>query len=174
MVLEDVDPQVFGILANWLYSEEVCDAEKNTPDLVACAKLWVLADKFLIIKLQNDAMSQIWDILESARGSDEVTGFGEFCRIAAETKPEDNPLLRITINMLSSHKRCFDEWLDELPHSILLPVSKNLMLYRQILGNNIDPTLSQQARWVTVGVYFVKELAEKNSREAARQFCNAK
>jgi hypothetical protein len=67
MELNDVDPQVFGILANWLYSQEGADAEKKTPDLVACAKLWILGDRFLMRKLQNDTMKKIYAVLVSAR-----------------------------------------------------------------------------------------------------------
>jgi len=163
MKLDDVDPEVFAILVNWIYYRVVTNAEKKTPDLVTCAKLWILGDRFLMRKMQNDAMSQIWDVLSSARGSwggfTELNEFGEFCRIAAETKSEDNPLLKIAINMLSSSKKIFDTWVDEIPNSILVPVSKNLMLCRENLVWEAD-VLPLGAVWVEEGEYLVKELTE--------------
>lgn len=160
MELNDVDPKVFGILANWLYSQEVTDAEKKTPDLVTCAKLWILGDRFLMRKLQNDAMRQIYGVLSSVRGKKvPAIEFGGFCRIAANTKPEDNPLVKIAVSMLSSTKKIFDNCADEIPYSILLPVSKNLILCREKLGDYV--TVPHEARWGAEGEYFVKELAEK-------------
>lgn len=44
MKLDDVDPQLFAILVNWVYIQEVINDKKEKPDLVSCAKLWVLAD----------------------------------------------------------------------------------------------------------------------------------
>jgi hypothetical protein len=105
MELDDVDPEVFGILADWVYSQEVTDAERKTPDLVTCAKLWVLGGQFLMKKLQNDTIKQIYAILNPARSRGVPIKFGEFCRIAADTKPEDNPLFKIAVNMLSSDKK---------------------------------------------------------------------
>jgi BTB/POZ domain-containing protein len=159
MELDDVDPQVFGILANWLYSQDVSDAEKKTPDLVACAELWVLGDRFLMRKLQNDTIKQIYAILNSAHSRGVPIKFGEFCRIAADTKPEDNPLFKIAVNMLSSNKKTFDKCADEIPYSILLPVSKNLMLCRETVRWS-QCKMPSEARWADEGGYFVKELTE--------------
>jgi hypothetical protein len=162
MKLDDVDPDVFAILVNWIYYRIINNAEKKTPDLVTCAKLWVLGDRFLMRKLQNDTMSQIWDVLNSARGAvggfTELTEFGEFCRIAAETKPEDNPLIKIAINVLSTSKRFFYKWADEIPYSILLPIAKNLMLCRETTVWLRDSTMPYEARWAAEEAYFVKEL----------------
>jgi hypothetical protein len=162
MELDDVDPEVFGILANWLYTQEVSDAEKKTPDLVTYAKLWVLGECFLMRKLQNDAMKQVYAVLSSARGkSGEAIKFGEFCRIAAFTKPEDNPLFKIAINMLSSDKTTFDKYADEIPCSILLPVSKNLMLCRENLRWSNMP-IPFGASWDSEETYLLEYLDERH------------
>lgn len=52
MKLDDVDPELFAILVNWIYYRVVTDAKSERPDLVICAKLWILADRFLVPDLQ--------------------------------------------------------------------------------------------------------------------------
>jgi hypothetical protein len=85
--------------------------------------------------------------------------FGEFCRIASERKPEDNPLVKIAVSMLSSTKKIFDKYADEIPYSILLPVSKNLIVCREDLSYS-GAAMSEVASWASdANRYLVEELA---------------
>jgi hypothetical protein len=59
-----------------------------------------------------------------------VAGFGGFCRILAELKPEDNPLARIATRMMCWSKKSFGHWVDQAPISIVVPVSKALVKCR--------------------------------------------
>jgi hypothetical protein len=91
MMLEDVDPRAFGILVNWIYTQGVEIDNGTWPNLVTCAKLWILADRFLMRKMQNDVMVKIhfvltFDIIED----DEFIDFADFARMAGGFKEEDN------------------------------------------------------------------------------------
>jgi hypothetical protein len=54
--LEDIQPQAFNIFVNWLYTQEIKDVHGKIPTKNKLCELWILADRFLIPKLQNQAM----------------------------------------------------------------------------------------------------------------------
>ncbi|TVY87472.1 hypothetical protein LAWI1_G006420 [Lachnellula willkommii] len=55
--LPDTDPIVFGILVEWAYSQRVMMSTTETRnDLFTLMKLWVLADRCLIPRLQNETL----------------------------------------------------------------------------------------------------------------------
>ena len=56
MDLEDTEPHVFGTFVNWLYSQDIENAEGEVPDDATLVNLWLLADKCLVPKLQNQVM----------------------------------------------------------------------------------------------------------------------
>lgn len=51
--LEDTEPHVFGTFVNWLYSQDIENAEGEVPDDSTLVNLWLLADRLLVPKLQN-------------------------------------------------------------------------------------------------------------------------
>jgi nucleoid DNA-binding protein len=77
-------------------------------------------------KMQNEAMKQIHARLEASKDID-ITGFGEFCKMATGLKHEDNPLTRIAIRMMCWSKATFERWVEEVPNAILVPTAKALM-----------------------------------------------
>lgn len=58
--LPDTDPSAFSILVDWLYTQRVTpiqsDGDEN-PELTRLIKLWILADRFLIPRLQNETLA---------------------------------------------------------------------------------------------------------------------
>lgn len=54
--LEDTEPHVFGTFVNWLYSQDIENAEGEVPDDSTLVNLWLLADKCLVPRLQNQVM----------------------------------------------------------------------------------------------------------------------
>jgi hypothetical protein len=86
------------------------------------------------VGLQNEAAKQIHihttSYIKCITSDIEVAGFGGFYRIAAELKHEDDPLARIAVGMMCWNKKNFDHWVDEAPISIVVPVSKYLIKYR--------------------------------------------
>ncbi|KAN0116980.1 hypothetical protein V8E51_002957 [Hyaloscypha variabilis] len=148
MTLVDVDP-AFKVVVN---------EKEERPDLVTCAKVWLLGDRFLIRSMQNEAIKHIHAYLGAARGV-ELVEFGEFCTIAAAIKHEDNPLVRIVVFMMCLSKKTFDAWVDGVPHSILLPVAKAL----RICCEKVDSyRMLDEVCWErTVEKFFVKDEADK-------------
>lgn len=53
--LEDVEPAIFALLVGWIYSQTVPPQDAYIPRSALCA-LWVLADRLLIPKLQNEVI----------------------------------------------------------------------------------------------------------------------
>ncbi|TVY28164.1 hypothetical protein LHYA1_G002768 [Lachnellula hyalina] len=60
-VLEDVEPVTFGLVTNWLYTQKIIHPEDKKVQLVEIANLWVLAGRFLIPQLQNEAIRRTQD-----------------------------------------------------------------------------------------------------------------
>ncbi|TVY14091.1 Kelch repeat and BTB domain-containing protein 8 [Lachnellula arida] len=56
MVLDDVEAGIFGYVVNWLYTQKIIHPEESKIQLEEMAKLWVLAGRFLIPRLQNEAI----------------------------------------------------------------------------------------------------------------------
>jgi len=57
--LEDTEPHVFGTFVNWLYSQNIENAEGEIPDDSTLVNLWLLADKCLVPKLQNQVIRNL-------------------------------------------------------------------------------------------------------------------
>ena len=73
MKLEDIEGPVFGLMISWLYTKQIEDDEEDTetakeeesdqtiglaksqPFPLRLAKLWTLAERFLVPSLQNAA-----------------------------------------------------------------------------------------------------------------------
>jgi hypothetical protein len=60
MILEDIEPSIFGLFICWLYSGYVAlrkvgleGEETLTQTPVQLAKLWVIAERLVLPKLQN-------------------------------------------------------------------------------------------------------------------------
>ena len=48
MKLCDVDPALFAIVVNWIYCKVVRDDKDEKSDVLACSKIKILGDRFLI------------------------------------------------------------------------------------------------------------------------------
>lgn len=62
MKLGDIEGHIFGLLVNWLYFQVVEELETTSlvPEvLVSYGKLWILAERCLIPKLQNAIMKRM-------------------------------------------------------------------------------------------------------------------
>lgn len=57
MLWEDVEPTEFALFVRWLYTQNVLDvAGHSQPSLWELTNLWILADRLLIPKLQNEVI----------------------------------------------------------------------------------------------------------------------
>lgn len=141
MKLEDVEANVFGILVDWVYTQEVADKSKKL-DLATYAKLWILADRFLMRRMQNDVMKKVHELLTNSFG--DAYGFRDFARIAGEFKRDfnDNPLARIAaLKLVWGTQSFFNLFIGSAPQSILLPVVRALKDSQEALTNG------KRAKW---------------------------
>jgi ADP-dependent phosphofructokinase/glucokinase len=54
--LEEVEGEIFGIFANWLYTQTIEDENAKVPSADQLIQLWILADRLLVPTLQNQAL----------------------------------------------------------------------------------------------------------------------
>lgn len=154
--LVDVDPQVFAILVHWIYYNNIKNDKDQRPDLVTCAKLWVLGDRFLMRKMQNDTMKHIYNIIQYYDAEIGETAFGEFSKIAADFNQEDNPLFRIVVKkMIITKEENFKQWLPAVPRSVLLRVSLGLKSCERKMASYDKPAVEKWGSDATL--FFVKE-----------------
>lgn len=56
MHLEETDPHVFGIFASWLYTQKIQNENGETPECADLIDLWIFGDRYLMPRLQNQAL----------------------------------------------------------------------------------------------------------------------
>ena len=59
MMFGDVDPEDFGILVNWTYTQKAEDQKRDMSRFGLFAALWVLADRSMASKLASDTILAI-------------------------------------------------------------------------------------------------------------------
>jgi hypothetical protein len=90
MTLTDVETQPFGLLIHWMYQQEIEGGKGG--DIVQLAKLWLLGERFLIPKLQNEAMELLYEMIEPIS----TPQMQELLTLVYETKV-DFPLKKIVM-----------------------------------------------------------------------------
>jgi len=165
MTLVDVDPELFAIVAHWIYSKEVRNSQNERPDLAMCAKLWILVDRFLVRKMQNGIMREVHDEVHSHHVEQKGVGpFSEFCKIAVDFKQGENPLFEIALKKLVCTKQeDFISWAPELPQSMLLRVALALKTCECKLSDYHKP---KEVKWEDDATkFFLEEWLEDGRME---------
>jgi len=80
---------VFGLLVNWLYTQKVEDAGDPYVRVAELAKLWTLAQRFIMPALHNNSMTRISETLNYYAESE--------LRTEAECRKSDRPQLHLLI-----------------------------------------------------------------------------
>ncbi|KUJ07471.1 uncharacterized protein LY89DRAFT_742703 [Mollisia scopiformis] len=113
MTMEDVEVEIFHLLVTWMYCGEIREVlDRNMA--INMAKLWVLAGRFLIPKLQNQAIKHIGnpDYLGSAitigtisvhKGTLARQIVGEFVQYVANEVDPESPLYRYCVRTILSN-----------------------------------------------------------------------
>jgi len=57
--LEDVEPEIFSIYVNWTYGQQIRNGDSGELEGDKLLKLWLLADRLPVPKLQNQAMNAL-------------------------------------------------------------------------------------------------------------------
>lgn len=69
MKLENVTPEVFGLIQHWVYLQKLPSPPLEAPSLENLAKVWLAAEHFQIQALLNHASGAICDRLTEFEGS---------------------------------------------------------------------------------------------------------
>jgi hypothetical protein len=92
MILEDVDPFLFGLIYNWLYTQKLVDEHGEKLKLIEYTKIWSLARRFLLTELEGDAL----ECIELVDSHVDIEGhpksgstMADFLRYAYEDAPEE-------------------------------------------------------------------------------------
>jgi len=93
------DVVAFGVVANWLYSQKVVTSGVDELILSTLAQAWILADRFLIPKLQNQIMLHIYEICFDiyAWKDKDYKNFETFAKIAWTYGDGNNKLFEVIV-----------------------------------------------------------------------------
>jgi hypothetical protein len=119
MTIEDADSEAVKLVIGWIYTKEIGEKRlgvKGVPNIVLLAKVWTLAQRFLMPALQNEAMKMIY---VTACGGPEWTidMFRAFLTFAYAHEDGDNALARFGLQMTLHfmHLFYFEELIAEMP-----------------------------------------------------------
>lgn len=126
MMIEDIEPDRFELVANWLFARDVYPQATKEVKKVAdispleLAKCWTLAERFLMPKLQNHVMSILCNLLEcdGRKGRPycwEDEGWEDFLHYAyREDVVQENNLMKLALNATMRDARLLLEEFQEL------------------------------------------------------------
>jgi hypothetical protein len=115
----DVDLKAFGIIANWMYTQDIVASSGELPDFCTLARVWILADRFLIPKLQNQAMKDLLNI--SLQGKPTIKEFLHCCHIADQHAAGESRLTLFAAAVLTWTPDGFlDDFLPLIPNSVFV------------------------------------------------------
>jgi hypothetical protein len=110
------DVVAFGVVVNWLYSQKVVTSGVDELILSTLAQAWILADRFLIPKLQNQIMFHIHKICICIGIWKDCTYFETFANIAWTYGDGNNELFAVGAWALVWVDKGFvDRLSDEIP-----------------------------------------------------------
>jgi hypothetical protein len=130
MTLEDVEPPIFGIFNNWLYTQKIENEDGKRLKLIDLAKFWSLAQRFMISDL---AATLLRDMEGTFASSDPATGstlkdFQQYAYKIAEQQ-EDSPLRKLAIKKTLCEIQAInvDKIMDNLPAEMLVDFMKAMV-----------------------------------------------
>jgi len=140
----DVDKEAFGVLVNWFYSQGVVSEFGVQPTVVTLARVWIMAERFMMPLLQNKVMDVIHDKVTSfGPVLWWPTGFAEFAQIANEHGDRDNQLVDIVVWALRwCDEAKFNYFTDQIPQEIFVKVAYQL---KKVMDHDADKLFSLEA-----------------------------
>jgi hypothetical protein len=138
MTLDNTDPKLFAVLVEWLYNTSTLPINFfGEFGLALMAQLWILSDRFLMIKFQNYIAGIIVYKIDVPPKVDE---FDPYVKIAGHYAEGDNPLINITVHrIVCLDMNTFDLWADHLQRRILSIVAVDLKRRFGNLGSTRQP-----------------------------------
>jgi hypothetical protein len=137
MTLDDIDPDAFGLLVDWIYYQRV---KSDGVDLPTLARLWIMGGRFLIPAVQNLAMDRIYTILfEATEKNQAVEQFREYARLANDFSDGENALANVIIRKLcTTRQKRYDLWAPEISPKMLFELSRALKMHHEGLSYSLQ------------------------------------
>jgi hypothetical protein len=138
MTLDNTDPKLFAVLVKWLYNTSTLPINFFSKfNLALMAQLWILGNRFLMIKFQNYIAEIIVYKIDVPPKVDE---FYPYIKIAGHYAKGDNPLINIAVHkIVCPDTNIFDHWADHLLRRILSMVAVYLKSRFGNLGSTRQP-----------------------------------
>ena len=131
MKLDDVDAKLFGIFTNWLYTQDLMNGDGNyLSDIADLAKLWILAQRFLMPRMQNQVMRVLHPAVRRCPGAFPLLGLA-----MGDHKRDSDTLRALLLDKLATEQ--FDKVVFKHLTGCLSPVIV-LELARRLKENQID------------------------------------
>jgi hypothetical protein len=118
--LEEVEGKIFGIFANWLYTQTIEDEDAKVPSADQLIQLWVLADRLLVPTLQNQALL----VLDKQRQKDAPGSRPSSCyyNYAYEYTKDNSPLRLYIIEYCVLDRQKLIHNSASYPHQMLVDI----------------------------------------------------
>ena len=119
IILEKTNPETFGILINWIYSQILADCGKNNL-FVLLPDLWILAERYEIPKLQNQVAKKFYSLSENTASLRDIIAALVF--VHENTNPTRK--LRELCNFL--YLKCIEDlWMEDI---VFAEVSREILV----------------------------------------------
>jgi len=130
MRLEDVEVETFGVLVHWMYTGEfkaglrafTNDKDDTDYDLTAVAKVWKLAQRLLMPRLQNSAMEEIFKN-RRVSSDDSIIKLAKFIFRSRETVDKNLALFITLFIALEMGFTRYQRLAYRLPHILVVDIS---------------------------------------------------
>lgn len=158
MRIEDIESSVFGLLIHWVYTHDLKGKVLvGAPSMLTLAKLWTLAERFLMPRLQNAVVDEMYRSrgqLTHPLAFMDCVGF-----LPSPSKPHSNllqinyvysgdgkehPLKQIVVERLAyEHVGIWREKSKDLPQEFVLDVLETLLTFHENLRPAERGTISR-------------------------------
>jgi hypothetical protein len=130
MRLEDVEVEPFGMLVHWLYTQSLSDCVKETDNqtqLLQLGKLWTLAGRCLIPRLQNTVMDHLPNMLRNLNPG-KHSQVQELINHVYKTSKESTPLKKLVVDHLAWNipRKFLEQWIPDLPKGMVTAIALTL------------------------------------------------
>ncbi len=163
MVLTDVEAPIFGHFNNWLYTQKFETEDGKRLQLIEYAKLWSLAQRFLMPELKANLLQEVrgTDPSSDVESGSTLKDFQHYAYLVADAQKDSDLKAAVIQKTLSSIKTSnIDQTIKDFPEGMLVDFTTTLLkgctkLSGWALGLGIKGVAKRQR--------IVEELQRRNS-----------
>ncbi|KAH7382020.1 hypothetical protein BKA64DRAFT_713263 [Cadophora sp. MPI-SDFR-AT-0126] len=157
VVLYEVQPPVFGMFVNWLYTQEIVMEDGEPPNVHGLVHLWLLADRILVPSLQNQVINLI-ERTRQQKGNDRLPS--ELFPYIYKYTTAESALRLYLIRVCSAPYLAQIKNTKNYPHQLLVDI---------INAIRDRSTGKDRLAFVEMGPYHVQEEEGENDRAKRRR-----